>query len=129
MKTMMKTNYKLKHIYFISHFRAYQYSLPVYKTFSIAKTVCFISFSSSLFSFSPLLNPKSNQNSNPQLGFYLAGLIEGDGNIWTSKTLKSPKGRINNPQITFPFHIKERAFFAKMKCNRFLKQEAYINKD
>ena len=55
----------------------------------------------------------TNSSWNPQLGFYLAGLIEGDGNIWTSKTLKSPKGRINNPQITFTFHIKERAFFKK----------------
>ena len=31
-----------------------------------------------------------------------------------SKTLKTPKGRINNPEITFTFHIKERAFFLKM---------------
>lgn len=54
-------------------------------------------------------------SSNSQLGFYLAGLIEGDGNIWTSKTLKSPKGRINNPQIVFTFHIKEKPFFAKLK--------------
>ena len=45
---------------------------------------------------------------NLQLGSYLAGLIEGDGNIWTSKTLKSSKGRINNPQITFTFHVKEK---------------------
>jgi hypothetical protein len=50
-----------------------------------------------------------------QLGFYLAGLIEGDGNIWTSKGLKSIKGRINNPQITFTFHLKEKPFFAKLK--------------
>lgn len=54
-------------------------------------------------------------SSNSQLGFYLAGLIEGDGNIWTSKTLRSPKGRINNPQITFTFHIKEKPLFAKLK--------------
>ena len=53
--------------------------------------------------------------SSSQLGFYLAGLIEGDGNIWTSKTLKSAKGRINNPQITFTFHIKEKPFFYKLK--------------
>lgn len=55
-KTMMKTNYKLKHIYLISHFHAYQFSLPVYETFSIAKVVYFRSFYS--FSFSPLLNKK-----------------------------------------------------------------------
>jgi len=52
---------------------------------------------------------------NSQLGFYLAGLIEGDGNIWTSKTLKSTKGRINNPQITFTFHVKEKPFFNELK--------------
>lgn len=52
---------------------------------------------------------------NPQLGFYLAGLIEGDGNIWTSKRLKSSKGRINNPQITLTFHLKEKPFFARLK--------------
>lgn len=52
---------------------------------------------------------------NSQLGFYLAGLIEGDGNIWTSKTLKSPKGRVNNPHIVFTFHIKEKPLFYKLK--------------
>ena len=42
---------------------------------------------------------------NKPLGYYLAGLIEGDGNISTEKTIGSPKGRKNNPQImfTFPF--------------------------
>ncbi len=54
-------------------------------------------------------------STNSQLGFYLAGLIEGDGNIWTPKTLKSPKGRINNPQIAFTFHLKEKPLFAKLK--------------
>jgi len=49
--------------------------------------------------------------SSSQLGFYIAGLIEGDGNIWTPKTLRSCKGRINNPEITFTFHKKERTFF------------------
>ena len=50
-----------------------------------------------------------------ELSYYLAGLIEGDGNIWTSKTLISPKNRINNPQITFTFHIKEKPVFTKIK--------------
>lgn len=57
-KTMIKKNYKLKHIYFILHFHASQFSLPVYETFNIAKAVCFRSFASSSFSFSPLLNQK-----------------------------------------------------------------------
>lgn len=51
-----------------------------------------------------------------QLGFYLAGLIEGDGNIWTSKTMKSPNGRVYNPQITFTFHSKERPLFELLKA-------------
>ena len=59
MKTMMKTNYKLKDIYFISHFHAYLFSLPaVYETFSIAKAVYYRSFSSASFSFSYLRNQK-----------------------------------------------------------------------
>ena len=50
-----------------------------------------------------------NQNINTsQLGYYIAGLIEGDVNIWTQITIKSPKGRLNNPQIVFIFHKKEK---------------------
>jgi LAGLIDADG endonuclease len=52
---------------------------------------------------------------NSQLGFYLAGLIEGDGNIWTSKTLISVKGRIYNPHVVFTSHIREIPLFAKIK--------------
>jgi len=48
---------------------------------------------------------------NTQLGYYLAGLIEGDGNIWTQKTIRSSKGRINNPQITFSFGKKEKPLY------------------
>ena len=44
---------------------------------------------------------------NSQLGYYLAGLIEGDGCVWTSKRLKSPNGRIYNPRIVFTFHKRE----------------------
>jgi hypothetical protein len=53
--------------------------------------------------------------SNIQLGYYLAGLIEGDGNISTSKTLKSPRGYILNPRIVFTFHKKELPLFEHMK--------------
>jgi len=52
---------------------------------------------------------------NSQLGCYLAGLIEGDGNIWTSKTLKSPNGRIYNPRIFFTFHKKEKPLYLHLK--------------
>ena len=54
-------------------------------------------------------------NSKSQWGFYIVGLIEGGGNIWTSKTLKSPKGKIYNPQITFTFHLREKPFFNELK--------------
>ena len=50
-----------------------------------------------------------------QLGYYLAGLIEGDGNIWTSKTLKSPRGHILNPRIAFTFHKNELPLFEHLK--------------
>jgi len=49
----------------------------------------------------------SNLN-NAQLGYYLAGLIKGDGNIWTQKTIRSSKGRLNNPQIMFTFGKKKK---------------------
>jgi len=52
---------------------------------------------------------------NPQLGYYLAGLIEGDGNIWTQKTVKSPKGRIHNPQITFSSSINDLVLYEHIK--------------
>ena len=58
---------------------------------------------------------KSLKISNIQLGFYLAGLIEGVGNIWTYKTNKSSTGRVYNPQITFTFHVKEKPLFNKLK--------------
>lgn len=59
-------------------------------------------------------NDYKNENLNTinlQLGFYITGLIEADGNIWISKTFKSAKGHINNPQITFTFHLKKKSFF------------------
>ncbi len=52
---------------------------------------------------------------NTQLGYYLAGLIEGDGNIWTPKTFKSANGRIYNPQVAISFHIKDRYLFEYLK--------------
>lgn len=52
---------------------------------------------------------------NTQLGYYLAGLIEGDGNIWTPKTFKSPNGRTYNPQITISFNIKDIYLFEYLK--------------
>ncbi len=53
--------------------------------------------------------------SNSQLGYYLAGLIEGDGCIWTSKRLKSNNGRAYNPQIVIAFHKKEKPLFLHLQ--------------
>lgn len=53
--------------------------------------------------------------SNSQLGYYLAGLIEGDGCIWTSKTLESSNGRAYNSHITFAFHEREKPFYMYLK--------------
>jgi hypothetical protein len=52
---------------------------------------------------------------NTQLGYYLAGLIEGDGNIWTSKTYKSANGRTYSPCVQFTFHVNELPLFKHMK--------------
>jgi hypothetical protein len=51
---------------------------------------------------------------NTQLGFYLAGLIKGDGCIWTSKSLKCSNGRIYSPQIVFTFHKREKPFYTHL---------------
>lgn len=40
----------------------------------------------------------------------MAGLIEGDGNIWTSKTLRSAKGWIYN-RVIIAFHVNEMHIF------------------
>jgi hypothetical protein len=56
-----------------------------------------------------------NNIKDSQLGYYLAGLIEGDGCILTLKSLKSPNARIYNPQITITFHVSELPLFKYMK--------------
>jgi hypothetical protein len=57
---------------------------------------------------------KTNIN-NTQLDYYLAGLIEDDGNIWTKKTIRSSKNRLNNPQVMFTFHKKEKPLYIRIK--------------
>ena len=54
---------------------------------------------------------------NIQLGYYLAGLIEGDGNIWTPNKFISSNGRKYNPQISFSFDIRDKALFELLKEN------------
>lgn len=48
---------------------------------------------------------KSKKDSN--LGYYLAGLIEGDGSIIVPKTIRSEKGRLNYPSFNIIFNIKD----------------------
>jgi hypothetical protein len=63
---------------------------------------------------------KNNLNKmNSQLGYYLAGLIEGDGNIWVSKEFKSSNGRIYSPQIGFTFSKNEIPLYEYMRINIF----------
>lgn len=62
---------------------------------------------------------KNSNIKNNQLGYYLTGLIEGDGCIWTPKTLRSNNGSgyIWYPRIEITFNIKERPFFEHLKSN------------
>lgn len=58
----------------------------------------------------------NNLNNNSQLGYYLAGLIEGDGNIWTPiPSNLSEDQRIYNPQIGFSLHTNNLPFFKHLK--------------
>ncbi len=58
---------------------------------------------------------KSININNSELGYYLAGLIEGDGNIWISKTQRSSKNELWAPSITITFHKRELPFFEYLK--------------
>lgn len=61
-----------------------------------------------IFCSSNLITFNLNKNNiNDNLGYYLAGLIEGDGSIYVPKTEKSVKGKINYPSIQISFHLKD----------------------
>lgn len=45
--------------------------------------------------------------SNSQLGYYLAGLIEGDGTIYVPKTERNSKNQLLYPSIQIVFHLKD----------------------
>lgn len=57
---------------------------------------------------------KNFNTKNPQLGYYLAGLIEGDGSIWTPKNRDYNK-YIENPRFCITFHKKELPLFEHLK--------------
>lgn len=51
-------------------------------------------------------------NKNSQLGYYLAGLIEGDGHIWVQTIIPETSPiRVYNPQIGVTFHRNEIPLF------------------
>ena len=50
----------------------------------------------------------NSKNLNKSLfSYYFTGLIEGHGTIVTTKTLRSPKGKLNYPAIQRVFHLKD----------------------
>lgn len=50
-----------------------------------------------------------------KLGYYLAGLIEGDGNIWIPATERFSKNELRAPSIAITFHKNELPFFEHIK--------------
>lgn len=54
------------------------------------------------------------ENRKQQLGYYLAGLIEGDGSIWTP-TERDYSKYIENPRFSITFHKKEMPLFEQLK--------------
>lgn len=52
---------------------------------------------------------------NSQLGYYLAGLIEGDGSIWTPKISVYSNEYVCNSRIQIVFDKKETPFFENLK--------------
>jgi hypothetical protein len=48
-----------------------------------------------------------SNNSNTELGYYIAGIIEGDGTIHIPKSERSSKGSLNYPSIQIVFHLKD----------------------
>lgn len=59
-------------------------------------------------------NSVSNDNQN-QLGAYLAGLIEGDGSIYTPSSIRNSKGQKISPHIEIAFDIKDLPLIEKIK--------------
>lgn len=58
------------------------------------------------------INNNSNKNN---LGPYLAGLIEGDGHIYTPTSYRNSNGKKNTPFIEICFDIKDLPLFTKIK--------------
>jgi hypothetical protein len=59
-----------------------------------------------LFSI-PLVFLQNKSLQNSLFGYYLAGLIEGDGTIIVPKSERSSKDKFNYPSIQIVFHLKD----------------------
>jgi len=59
------------------------------------------------FSLVSLKNDSMDENKNNDFSFYLTGLIEGDGNIYIPKIVRSLKGRLNYPSIQIEFDLRD----------------------
>jgi LAGLIDADG DNA endonuclease family protein len=51
----------------------------------------------------------------PMLGYYLAGLIEGDGSIIVPKTIRNQKGKLLYPKVKITFVDKDAPLADKIK--------------
>lgn len=74
-----------------------------------------------MFSFRNRLYHKNSNNENNNdlktnmLGYYLAGLIEGDGSIIVPKTLRNQKGKLLYPRVKITFVDKDAPLAIKIK--------------
>lgn len=60
-------------------------------------------------------NSLPNNNLNGLLGYYLAGLIEGDGSIIVPKTIRNQKGKLLYPVVKITFVLKDAPLAIKIK--------------
>lgn len=64
--------------------------------------------------FNSIITINNNHDKN-NLGPYLAGLIEGDGHIYTPSSYRDKNGKKNTPSIEICFDIKDLPLFIKIK--------------
>lgn len=57
----------------------------------------------------------NNNNNNHQLGYYLAGLWEGDGYIWIPKNSHSPSGKKYTAHFEITFDVRDRPLAEHLK--------------
>lgn len=57
----------------------------------------------------------SSHSSNSLLGYYLAGLWEGDGHLWIPKTTHSPSGKRYSPHFCITFSVHEKPLVLRLQ--------------